>query len=146
MTMMAILIDPYEETIEVVDYSGDWKDISTLIGCDIFSTVYVDNSTDTFYIDDEGLFVENQKYFKLTGNPQPLAGRCLVLGTTDDGDSTDCVSSLEDIQDMVSWCPEGTHVEPIMEVMGLSADDQELMTALAERYFLETAFGKKAIN
>ena len=80
--MQAILIDPYEKTIEVVDYSGDWKDISTLIGCDIFSTVYVDNSIDTFYIDDEGLFVENQKFFKLTGNPQPLAGRCLVLGTT----------------------------------------------------------------
>jgi hypothetical protein len=145
MTMMAILIDPYEETIEVVDYSGDYKDISTLLGCDLFTSVYTEMA-DTIYVDDEGLYVENQKYFKLKGYPQPLAGRGLVIGVTDDGDSTDCVSSLEDIQDMVSWCPEGTHVEPIMEVMGLSADDQELMTAMAERYFLETAFGKKAIN
>ncbi len=27
--MQAILIDPFTETIEVVDYSGDWQDIST---------------------------------------------------------------------------------------------------------------------
>lgn len=113
--MLAILIDPFTETIEVVDYSGDWRDISTLLGCDLFTTVYIDDE-DTLYIDDEGLYVEDQRYFKWKGYPQPLAGRGLVLGCTPDGDSTDSSKTIEQIQDMVEWCPEGLTVEPSFEV------------------------------
>lgn len=113
--MQAILIDPFTETIEVVDYSGDWRDISTLLGCDLFATVYIDDE-DTLYIDDEGLYVEDQRYFKWEGYPQPLAGRGLVLGCTPDGDSTDSSKTVSEIQDMVTWCPEGLTVEPRFEV------------------------------
>ena len=43
--MQAILIDPFTETIEVVDYSKETGafDISTLLGCDLFATVYIDD-------------------------------------------------------------------------------------------------------
>ena len=40
--MQAILIDPYTQTIEVVEYSGDYKDIYALLGCDLFTTVYTE--------------------------------------------------------------------------------------------------------
>ena len=50
--MLAILIDPFTETIEVVDYSGDWQDISTLLGCSLFTTIDLGDS-DTLYVDDE---------------------------------------------------------------------------------------------
>lgn len=128
MTMQAILIDPFTETIEEVDYSGDYKDIYALLGCDLFTTVYTEMA-DTIYVDDEGLYVEDQRYFKLKGYPQPLAGRGLVLGCTDDGDSTDCVSSLQDIQDIVEWCPEGLTVEPRFEVIGFDSPS-EILEAL----------------
>lgn len=124
--MQAILIDPFTQTIEAVDYSGDYKDIYSLLECDLFTTVYrvvVTAMADTLYVDDEGLYVEDQKFFKLKGYPQPLAGRGLVLGSTDDGDSTDCVSTVEDIQDIVEWCADGMTVEPHFEV--ISFDDFE---------------------
>ena len=119
--MQGILIDPYTQTIEVVEYSGDYKDISAMLGCDLFTTVYAE-MPDTIYVDDEGLYVENQRYFNIKGYPQSLAGRGLVLGSTDDGDSTDCVSSLQDILDMVEFCPEGTHVEAVFTVLPLEDD------------------------
>jgi hypothetical protein len=80
--MRAILIDPFTQTIEEVDYSGDYKDIYSLIECDLFTTVYLPNtSDDTLFVDDEGLYVENQRFFKIDGFEQPLAGRGLLLGT-----------------------------------------------------------------
>lgn len=117
--MLAILIDPFTETIEVVDYSGDWQDISTLLECSLFTTIDLSDS-DTLYVDDEGLYVEDQRFFNLEGYPQPLAGRGLVLGYTPDGDSTDSSLTVSQVQDMVSWCPEGLTVEPSFEVHGFN--------------------------
>ena len=117
--MLAILIDPFHETIEMVDYSGDWQDISALIGCDLFTTINLGDS-DTLYVDDEGLYVKNQRFFNLEGYPQPLAGRGLVLGYTPDGDSTDSSLTVSQVQDMVSWCPEGLTVEPSFKVYGFN--------------------------
>lgn len=117
--MLAILIDPFTETIEVVDYSGDWQDISTLLECSLFTTIDLDENN-TLYVDDEGLYVEDQRFFNLEGYPQPLAGRGLVLGYTPDGDSTDSSLTISQVQDMVSWCPEGLTVEPSFEVLGFN--------------------------
>lgn len=136
--MQAILIDPFTETIEVVDYSGDWQDISTLLGCSLFTTIDLgDNDiydsdlgdSDTLYVDDEGLYVEDQRFFNLEGYPQPLAGRGLVLGYTPDGNSTDSSLTVSEIQDMVKWCPEGLTVEPRFEVRGFDSAE-ELLEAL----------------
>lgn len=141
--MQAILIDPYTETIEEVEYSGDYKDISALLGCDLFTCVYIDNY-DTLYVDDEGLYVDDQKYFKMKGYDQPLAGRGLILGSSDDGNTTDCVADVKHIQDMVEWCPEGMLVEPRFNVIGLGSD--EVMEAMTDKALLEMLLGKKALH
>jgi len=66
--MKAILIDTPKQTIEIVDYSGDYKDIYTLLGCELFTSVYLEGvGQDTLYVDDEGLYVENQVFFKIKG-------------------------------------------------------------------------------
>jgi len=164
--MQAILIDPYTQTIEVVDYSGDWRDIKTLLGCELFTTVYISDE-DSIYVDDEGLYVEDQRFFKLKGYPQPLAGRGLVIGTDEEGNSTDCVSTLEQIQDMVEFCPEGTHVEPVMTVfppddedfdidalsnsellehLGVSKEQEQVMQAMAEKAMLHMLYGGKGFE
>tara|TARA_R110002167_G_scaffold165089_4_gene362039 strand:- start:580 stop:996 length:417 start_codon:yes stop_codon:yes gene_type:complete len=134
--MQAILIDTPNQTIEIVDYSGDYKDIYGLLGCDLFTTVYLEGvGEDTLYVDDEGLYVENQVFFGIAGCPQPLAGRGLILGTDDEGDSTDCTSSLDTIKKMVTWLEQGaTSPRPVMEFFGFDdiegLTDDELLTAL----------------
>ena len=116
--MKALLIDPFMETVQEIDYSGDWKDIRTLLKCDIFATVYFDDmSTDSVFVDDEGLFVDDQRFFKLGNYTQPLAGYGLVLGCNEEGDSVDCMSTLEDVAKQVEWCPIGTQIEPKFEVI-----------------------------
>ena len=87
------------------------------------------------YVDDEGLYVENQVFFGIAGCPQPLAGRGLILGTDDEGDSTDCTSSLDTIKKMVTWLEQGaTSPRPVMEFFGFDdiegLTDKELLTAL----------------
>ena len=159
--MQAILIDPYTQTIEEVEYSGDWRDIKTLLGCELFTTVYLDD-VDSIYVDDEGLYVEDQKFFKLQGYPQPLAGRGLVLGSTEDGDSADCETTIEQVREMITWCPEGTHVEPVMTVfppddddidldslspselldhLGISREEKEIQQAMGEKALLAMLYG-----
>lgn len=122
--MKAYLIDPFMETVQEIDYSGDWKDIRTLLKCDIFTTVYFDDmSTDSVFVDDEGLYVDNQRFFKLGGYTQPLAGYGLVLGCNEEGDSVDCMSTLEDVANQIEWYPIGTHVARKFEVIFHEEDD-----------------------
>jgi len=121
--MRAILIDPFTQTIEEVDYSGDYKDIYGLIQCELFSTVYC--LEDTLFVDDEGLYVKDQRYFKVAGYPQPLAGRGLLLGTNEEGDSVDATAKLSVLEKVIEWCPEGMSVEPQFGVMGLGSNDMD---------------------
>lgn len=117
MTIHAILIDPYFKKIEEIEYSGDWKDIKKLLQCDIFTTVYMPDTTDNIFVDDEGLYVENQKYWQFAEYPQALAGMGLVLGCDDAGNSVSCESTLEQVKAMIEWCPDGTEVEPKFEIL-----------------------------
>ena len=137
--VVALLIDTPNQTIEIVDYSGDYKDIYGLLGCELFSSVYLEGvGEDTLYVDDEGLYVENQVFFNIKGCPQPLAGRGLILGTNDEGDSIDCMSSLEQIKDMVTWrdaslpAPEaGFFVMPLTDydmMESFMSDDTDTLT------------------
>ena len=101
--MKAILINPFDETIEEIEYSGNWRDISNLIECDMFTVAYFDDTDDSVYVDDEGLYVENQAFFTIGSYPPPRAGRGLLLGTDEEGDSTDCKTTLEEAKAMVQF-------------------------------------------
>ena len=105
--MKAILIDPFAETVEVVDYSGNWEDIGGLLECRYFDVVRIDDS-ETLYVDDEGLYAENQRFFRWDGYHSPLAGRALILGTDEEGESIDTDMEPEDVEKLVTFLPEGT--------------------------------------
>lgn len=101
--MKSILIDPFTRTVSEHNHSGDWRDISKAIRCDLFCVVYLGKG-DTLYLDDEGLYVPEQKFFRLPSHyPELLAGRGLILGSDDMGDSTDCLMSVEEIEDEIKW-------------------------------------------
>lgn len=93
--MKAILIDPVEQTIEMVDRDfADFREIQRTIECSAFTTAgYI--GTDCVYCDDEGLLKPNLMFTLMDHYPQPLAGKIVILGTDDEGDSTD-VSLTED--------------------------------------------------
>lgn len=123
--MQAILINPFDKTIEEIEYSGDWKDISSLLECDIFTTVYFDDTTDSVYVDDEGLYVEDQAFFTIGNYPQPLAGCGLILGCNDEGDSVDCKTTLEEAKAMVKFLGTNPMGKPEAEFNVLSFDEIE---------------------
>ena len=85
--MKAYLIDPFEKSITEVDYSGNYQDLSAICGYDTFAVATFNDEGDGVFVDDEGLFKPDQKFFIIGSYPQPLAGRGLVLGVDGEGAS-----------------------------------------------------------
>ena len=52
--MKGILINPHEETITEVEYSGNYKEIYDIINCRTFDVAMAKENND-LYLDDEGL-------------------------------------------------------------------------------------------
>ena len=98
--MKAYLIDPFEKSINEVEYSGDYQDIYKLINADLFDVVYMDDGIGVF-VDDEGLFKDNQAFFQV--GYAMLAGRGLVLGTDDEGESISPKISLKDLAKKIKF-------------------------------------------
>jgi len=103
--MKSFLIDPFNQKIEVAIYSGDYKDISKLIEADsgLFDVVRLYANQDVAFVDDEGLYVEDQKFWIHKNYPTPLAGKALVLGTDDEGDSISPATSIEQLKDDIKF-------------------------------------------
>jgi len=123
--MRAILIDPFQQTVTDVDYSGDYKQIYQLIEADLFTCVTFNQAGDAVFIDDEGLFKDSdeQRYFVLTddnGNSQLLAGRGLVLGLDASGESISPTVTLEQVQAKVYWPEHEWAAAEAERLLGLS--------------------------
>ena len=105
--MKAILINPKLQTINEINYSGDYKDIQKLTECSTFTAIYpFDNCEDTIYLDDEGLLKSSNYCFTFRcddGRNQPLMGNALVLGADDEGESKDVETSIDEIKRRVSF-------------------------------------------
>lgn len=103
--MKSFLIDPFNQKIEVAIYSGDYKDISKLIEADsgLFDVVRLYANQDVAFVDDEGLYVEDQKFWIHKNYPTPLAGKALVLGTDDEGDSISPATSIDQLKDDIKF-------------------------------------------
>lgn len=100
--MQAFLIDPVAREVTAVEYDGDWQNISKLIGARVFDVARLQNG-DSIFVDDEGLFREEQSFFMHTGYGNPLAGKGLVLGCDEHGDSTAPNCTLEELRAQVQF-------------------------------------------
>ena len=101
--MKGILIDPFTRTVTEREIGpNNLKDIYDSISAECFSCVELDDR-DALYVDDEGLFRENQEYFSIGNYPQPLAGRGLILGTDPEGASVTPKVSIGKVQAAVRW-------------------------------------------
>lgn len=104
--MKVFLIDPFDETVEEVEYKGTAEDITRLIqnDNDPFDLVRLP-SRDCIYVDDNGLLKSGQSFFLLNCYPQPLAGRALVVGDDGKGDDAEPKITLDALRAMVSFDP-----------------------------------------
>lgn len=89
--MRAVLIDAKNRTVTDVDYSGDYKEIYKLIGCELFTLVRNLPGGDEVFVDDEGLLklAGDTPFFEIPWYPSPLAGSGLILSSGKEGEATD---------------------------------------------------------
>lgn len=102
--MRAILIDPEARTIVEVDHdNSSYKNISKTIEASCFDVVSLARG-DTIYVDDEGLLRPNH-YFRWVPADHLviLAGKALILGSDNEGDSVDAKISLQEVKDSVRF-------------------------------------------
>ena len=132
----AILINPFNKTIEMVDYKfgGSYMQISHLIGTEersdpLFQTIDIDG-TNSIYIDEEGLYRETQAYFMWEGYHQPLQGKGLILATDYEGvgESIPTTLSLDEVKEKVSF-QDNIQVAPSFTVTSFETD-KEMLEAL----------------
>lgn len=99
----AILIDPHAQTVQSVEWNGDYKHIYQLIDCDCYDVARINKHGDGVFVDDEGLYKENQAFFVVDGYPQPLAGKGLILGVDAEGESVAPNVALGHIANTITW-------------------------------------------
>ena len=108
--MRAIHIVPGDGTVQEVE-SMDLKDLQRFVGG--FITVGIDIGKNTLYVDDEGL-LKNPEYFQLWKAEKGVyvdksikfrcfAGNGIIVGTTKDGERTDCDLSVEWVAENVKF-------------------------------------------
>lgn len=102
-TMQAYLIDPFTQTVNPVEYDGNYKSIYGFIDAHTFDCARFNEHGDGIYIDDEGLISgKQQAFFRVRGYPEPLAGKGLVLGCNmANGESCAPSVSLEEMRENV---------------------------------------------
>lgn len=99
-----ILIDPFTKTVSEVEYSGQYQHIYDLLQCDCYDAARINRDGDAIFVDDEGLFKEEQAYFWHEDYPQPLAGRGLLLGCrATDGETIAPTTTLDEVRDKVQF-------------------------------------------
>ena len=115
--MKAILINVKTQEIKEVEHDGTLKSIYKHIDCRTFDVVNIDG-TNSIYVDDEGLFVENQLYFEYSGSERviQLAGNGLILGVDDEGEAISPTINIEEVRAKVRFISEGFSIEPNFEV------------------------------
>jgi hypothetical protein len=116
--MRAILIDPKAKTITEVEYTGDYKNINEHIEAELFTVVGIDHyeneDRESLFVDDEGLYKEDQYFFLWNGYDQPLAGKGLILGYNAEGESIATSLGLDYVTSMVKFIDvELSHFEDV---------------------------------
>ena len=106
--MKAILIDVKKEEVREVEHDDTLKNIYELVGCATFDVARIDN-TNGIYVDDEGLFVEDQLFFTYHGDTysQTLAGNGLILGVDSEGNSVSPTITVKEVEEAIDFEPRG---------------------------------------
>jgi len=102
--MKAILIDVINKEVREVEHDDTLESIYKHVDCGTFDVVRIDN-LNSIYIDDEGLFIEDQQFFNYVIDLRVanLAGNGLILGVDDEGNTIEPTLTLEEVKSSVFW-------------------------------------------
>lgn len=75
--MKAILINPHENTVDIVEYNGDHRHLNNLVDSDKFKKIKLDNK-DALYVNCCPVINKYTRYFSVDG--KEFAGLGLILG------------------------------------------------------------------
>lgn len=105
--MKAYVINSVEETVTEVDQDWTLEQLQAAVEGHIAmaGTVEIEDApSDVVYCDDEGLIKNSMRPFTLIdGLAHPYVGQLVWIGSTEDGDSADARTSLEDVRAKVSF-------------------------------------------
>jgi hypothetical protein len=100
--MKAIKIDVEKQEVSIIEIEKGLRAIYDAIGngCNCITAPISYENDDTMYCDDEALLnPENIKGgFMYPNWSYPIVSNALIMGTDEDGESTDCQSTLEEIK------------------------------------------------
>tara|TARA_B100001113_G_C20910009_1_gene535236 strand:+ start:168 stop:524 length:357 start_codon:yes stop_codon:yes gene_type:complete len=111
--MRSILINPINETISEIFYAKhkehsrlEW--IKNAIDVRTISGIRLDDNGNYLYVDDEGMLLNMNYFFKYTNNdyyvePVILAGKGLVVSTDEDGNDIDSELTLGDLRPKIEF-------------------------------------------
>jgi len=115
--LRAILIDPFKEKIRVAhppldDYMSEIKEWMEVSCIDIVTL----DDRNMMIVDDEGLLKNPNRYFRWVPNNYNYAGRAVIVGYDEDGETTDATYHPRSVEDKyVRWIQEGYKEEPFMQ-------------------------------
>lgn len=100
--MKAILINPFEQSVTEVDYSGDYNQIYEFIEAQMFDVARISHD-DGIFVDDEGLLNSPTHFFEHSDYHSPLAGKGLIVGCNSEGESVDCKTTVDEVKAKVTF-------------------------------------------
>lgn len=114
--LRAVLIDPFKQQVKEVRVRPHKSaDINLHINSNLFTSAQFfsrqvrrggeieGNVQHDVFVDDEGLFKPDQRYWFNKATGQVLAGKGLVLGFDDDGNTSHCLWSDVGVKARINW-------------------------------------------
>jgi len=96
--MKAILIDAVNKEVKEVQIGKGIEEMYKFLNCECFTIASYLPKNDAIFVDDEGLMNGTDSFFTYEGAHQPFAGNGLIMGSDDEGESTDCKVSLDEVK------------------------------------------------
>lgn len=108
--MKAILIDPFACTVTSVTLEPSLGAYYAALGCSMIEAATYINGRHVLYVDEEGLFRRDQRYFLFNGVGQPLAGRGLIVGFSPaSGKEKSATLSADEVRSWVTFQSTSDH-------------------------------------
>ena len=133
--LRAVLIDPFKQQVrEVRVRPHKSADINLHINSNLFTTAQFfprqvrrggeieGNVQHDVFVDDEGLFKPDQRYWFNRATGQVLAGKGLVLGFDDEGNTSHCLWSDKGVKDRIAWIGDKATLQTMIQ-LGVFAND-----------------------
>ena len=118
MMINAVLIDPENQKISDVDIeAGNLEQIYELLGCRVVDFVMLYPNGDGVFIDDEGMLIEDQYFFHHINNDYSIAGKALLVGTGDDGETVAPDWDAESLNRHITFLGDREKVARIMRLI-----------------------------